>query len=201
MSGPTRHSPSHHRPAGTSRRSELRESVKDNRRRSKGPNHPRGYKRKASNRCRPSQHNAFPRKTLRSKQLKIRPDLIQPIHTEWNRLYEEGGEAPPYEVAAPEQFYSNGKKGWRCTFGQCDAKGENSTAGVRHAQTHYSLGFPCPNPSCGDLLSRRDALQRHYNLSAQSCRQLSAGATIGRDMGFRVSVDSVGAQVVRIKWV
>ena len=201
MGGPTYgHSPPHHRPAGTSRSSELRESVKNNRRRSKGPNHPRGYKHKASNRCRPSQHNAFLPKTLRSKQLKIRPDLIQAIHTEWNRLYEEGGEAPPYEVAAPAaQFCSNGKKEWRCTFGQCAVKGDHSTAMVRHAQTHYPLGWPCPNQSCGDLLSRRDAVQRHYKLPSRTCRQLSGGATIERDTNLRI--DPVGAQIVRIKWV
>lgn len=91
-------SPPHHRHAGATRCAKLRESVQENRRRSKAPNCHREYKPKASNPPRPSQRTSSAvKKTARRPRLESR----EPVHTESTRLHEENGEAPLYEVAAP----------------------------------------------------------------------------------------------------
>lgn len=143
------------------------------------------------------------KKATRRPRLESSIDSRESIQTDWTRMHEEDVEVPPYEVVEPVKVMD--EKGrlihWRCTFsgknGVCDKKRRSKASGKRHALTHHRLGWPCAN-LCGMVLSRKDALDRHY----KSGRCKTVGMVTQRDTKkLRVSVGPDGkSQVVQIQW-
>ena len=197
--------PPHHRSAKATHTSELREHVQ-NTRRSKAPNHPRPYK---SKRTTPKQRAAPVSNVPCRAPHKISLEASQILITEWQRLNLEKSDFPVYDVVSPahDKEHQGGLK-WRCSFsddkGHCDTMWRRRPEAERHSLTHHPIRWLCLNPSCGQALSREDAVERHYMNNSVCKSHLPARANLetgATTTGPVILLGANGLKLVQIRWV